>query len=351
MTIPSTKPPLTILGEPIRDDYDLVLAHEHLFLDLRSSLVEMPQCSDDAVREISRTNAEQIRSTNPFGYAANLVLDDDDDAVREELDVLSGLRVLIVDVTPDTLGGSPERLAGLSRLTGMDILSGCGPYVESSWPRWLHDMSQDQLTERIVTRFSGECRPSVIGEIGFGSTEAESRSLRAAAVAQRELDVPLYVHVSPWHPLGHEALDLVEREGADVERVVVCHLDVSVATDVGYARSLLDRGCYIALDIWGNDASHGARSLPTDEVRAAATVALTAVGHGERVLHSHDICTKTQLARFGGPGYGHLHSRGRALLLAAGLDEGQINDQLVRNPLRLLGGEAALERSSVGGNR
>lgn len=338
----TTNGPRTVLGEPVRDDYDLVLAHEHVFLDLRSSLVEAAHGSDGAVGEVTRASADRIRSTNPFGYVANLVLDEDD-LMCDELDVLSGRRVLIIDVTPDTLGRSAERLAELSRRTGVDIVTGCGPYVETSWPRWMHDLSQDQLTEQIVAQFSNERRPSVIGEVGVGShlTEPESRSLRAAAAAQRELDVPLYVHISPWHPLGHEALDLVEREGADLERVVVCHLDVSVAAGVGYARSLLDRGCYIALDIWGNDATHGSRRLPTDEIRAAATVALTTAGHGERVLHSHDICTMTQLATFGGPGYGHLDDHGRALLRDAGLDKGQVNQHLVQNPLRLLRGRGS----------
>ena len=63
---------------------------------------------------------------------------------------------------------------------------------------------------------------------------------------------------------------------------------------------------------------------------------------GSGVLHSHDICTKTQLATFGGPGYGHLDGHGRALLQKAGLDEGQVNRQLVQNPLRLLRGLADL---------
>lgn len=333
-----TRGPLTVLGEPVGEEYDVVLAHEHIFLDLRSSLVKPADGFDAAIDGVTKANAGRIRSTNPFGYVDNLVLDDDDLMCRE-MEVLSGRRVLIVDVTPDTLGRSADRLADLSRRTGVDIVTGCGAYVETSWPRKMNELSQDQLTEWIVMQFQSERRPSVIGEIGVGPdlTEPERRSLRAAAAAHRELGVPLYVHVSPWHPLGHEALDLVQREIADLERVVVCHLDVSVASGVGYAQSLLERDCYIALDIWGNSATHGSRMMPSDEVRAAAATTLTTAGFGERIVHSQDICTKTQLS-FGGPGYGHMDTHGRALLRDAGLDEAQIDQHLVQNTLRLLRG-------------
>lgn len=329
--------PITVLGESVREDYDLVLPHEHVFLDLRSSLTHGAGGTEAHSCRVTNATAAAIRATNPFSYADNLVLDDIGLMCRE-MEVLSGRRVLIIDVTSDTLGRSPDCLAEFSRRTGVDVVMGCGAYVRSSWPPGLEDSSQDQLTEFILRQFEAEQRPSVIGEIGIGPVldDGEVRSLRAAATAQRYLDVPLFVHVSPWNPLGHEALDLIEREGADLTRVVVCHVDGSLVGGPGYARSLLERGCVVAFDIWGNDALHGGRVLPADRARAMATAALTFAGFGDRILHSQDVCTKTQLTAFGGPGYGHVDSAGRRLLLDAGLNDEQIHRQLTRNALDLL---------------
>lgn len=328
---------LTVLGDSVREDYDLVLAHEHVFLDLRSSLVTASKSVELTTGKVTVDTAARIRATNPFSCEDNLLIDDID-LMSREMEVLAGQRVLIIDVTPDTLGRRATRLAILSARTGVDIVMGCGAYLESSWPVGMVDLTQDQLTDHILQQFKATQRPSVIGEIGIGPIlrENECRSLRAAATAQQQLDVPLYVHVSPWHLLAHEALDLVEEAGGNLERVVICHVDGSLASGTDYARSVLERGCYISFDIWGNEAMHGSRTLPSDSLRASAAARLTIDGFGDRILHSQDNCTKTQLSVFGGPGYGHLGTVGRALLLDAGLDDEQVHRHLVRNPLDLL---------------
>ena len=68
--------PLLVDGRPLADDYEVVLAHEHLLIDIR--------CWHDAThaptrhladQPVSAANLEEVR-TNPFSCRDNLVLDD-----------------------------------------------------------------------------------------------------------------------------------------------------------------------------------------------------------------------------------------------------------------------------------
>jgi phosphotriesterase-related protein len=77
--------------------------------------------------------------------------------------------------------------------------------------------------------------------------------------------------------------------------------------------------------------------MPSDGERVAATVDMVAHGYGDRIVHAHDVCTKTQLRRFGGAGYGHIPRKLGPWLRAAGLDEPEVARQLAGNVLTLLG--------------
>ena len=330
--------PVTVLGEPLTADYDVVLAHEHLLIDIRAwADTEHALYQQLAHRPVDESSLPEVRQ-NPFACLDNLVLDDEEVAFQE-LSHLSGTRALVVDVTPDHLGGRPEQLARLSERTGVDIVRGCGAYVQESWPDDFADLTAEQFADRIRAQFDTDRPPAVIGEIGTGSpvTPAESRSLAGAARAQADLDVPLYVHLHPWQPDALAALDLVERSGGNLERTVLCHLDVTTPQRIDQTERLLRRGCYVAFDIWGDEFVYGDVAMPTDVARAAATAELVARGWGHRLVHSQDVCTKSQLRRWGGPGYSHIPERLPSLLGDAGLSAEEIGRQLARNALALLG--------------
>lgn len=104
----------------------------------------------------------------------------------------------------------------------------------------------------------------------------------------------------------------------------------------------MDRGATIAFDIWGDELPYGHLRMPTDEERTAATAELVGDGYGDRLVHSQDVCTKTQLRRFGGAGYDHLPRIVAPLLRAAGLDSREVQRQLAGNALALI---SATERT------
>jgi phosphotriesterase-related protein len=331
----------TVLGEELRETYHTVLAHEHLLVDIRC----WHDDTDAATRQLRdvTVTAETVGRVreNPFACLDNLVLDDERIAI-EELARLQGLgSTLVIDVTPDSVGRDPARLAAIARASELDVVMGCGPYIAGARPdddpSWPSEHYRDELLARL--RADGP-RPAVIGEIGTSDPilPIEIAALTGAAQAQAALPgIALYVHLHPFARRGHEALELVERAGGDLTRTVLCHLDPQIPAGLDYHRALLARGCTIAFDLWGDEDQYGAERMPTDDERIAALLELIGAGFGGQLVHSHDVCLKSQLSRFGGPGYAHIPRVVRPRLLAAGLSEAEVARQLSGNARRLLG--------------
>ena len=106
-----------------------------------------------------------------------------------------------------------------------------------------------------------------------------------------------------------------------------------------FTRRLAQRGCYIEYDFFGIETSYywfADADLPTDYMRLAYIRALIEHGHGERIVISHDICTKTRLVTYGGHGYGHIVRNVVPLMRKKGFTEHEIDAILVRTPRRLL---------------
>ncbi|HEU4975687.1 MAG TPA: hypothetical protein VFT50_11400 [Baekduia sp.] len=316
-----------------------MLAHEHLFIDIRCWLDETHAPSRHLRDEpVGERTLEGVRS-NPFACLDNLVLDDRGLMTSEVGRLPSPASTLIVDVTPQNVARDVQAIAEVSIATGVDVVFGCGRYIAESRP------GDDALTvedyrDEILAEFGRRPRPALIGEIGTGDPilEVERRSLAGAAQAQAQLGVPLYVHLHPWGRTGHEALDVVADAGGDLRRVVLCHLDPPILGGLDYHRALMERGATIAFDIWGDEYAYGAVRMPTDDERLAAVVELVGDGYGDRLVHSQDVCTKTQLRAFGGAGFDHLPRVVAPRMAEAGLSPEEIHRQLAGNALALLHG-------------
>jgi phosphotriesterase-related protein len=323
----------------VADAYDTVLAHEHLFIDIRCWLDESHAPTRHLRdRAVDAATVGQVRG-NPFACLDNLVLDDAG-LMAGELRRLADLgRTLVIDVTPQNVGRDLDGIARAARAAGVDVVFGCGRYIAESRPGD-EALTAEDYRDEILAEFARRPAPGVIGEIGTGDPilEVERRSLTGAAMAQAQLGVPLYVHLHPWGRLGHEALDLVEAAGGAVDRVVLCHLDPPILGGLDYHRGLMDRGATIAFDIWGDELAYGHVRMPTDAERLDAVVTLVAGGYGDRLVHSQDVCTKTQLHAFGGAGFDHLPRVIAPRMRAAGLDAQEVHRQLAGNALALLHG-------------
>jgi phosphotriesterase-related protein len=75
-----------------------------------------------------------------------------------------------------------------------------------------------------------------------------------------------------------------------------------------------------------------------DERRVAWLGELLRRGLGARILVSHDVWSKIQLAHYGGGGYTHLHERILPWLRRDGASELQLEQLSVRNPAAFFAG-------------
>jgi phosphotriesterase-related protein len=184
-----------------------------------------------------------------------------------------------------------------------------------------------------------EIRAGIIGEIGTSAPVGpnEAKVVRAAARAHQATGAAVNIHLEVGGQEGHTVLDLLAEEGMPLDRVVLSHLDQTLA-DPAYHRSLMDRGAYIEYDTFGSEFYYDqwATQERRDTERVAAIAGLVAAGYAERLLLSHDIWLKMLLKAYGGWGYDHLLVNVVPQLLRAGLSEDQLQTMMVANPARVL---------------
>lgn len=307
------------------------LTHEHLLNDVRAAVVpgSRPGTADLLTAPVNLLNRERLL-IEPYSSYDNCTLDDSTDALQElrEFAKLGGSTV--VDVTPPGLGRNPQALRALSEASGVKVIMGSGWYLE----RFEDTLgSVDKLAETLAREFSvgvaGGIRPGVIGEIGISAdfTAGEQRALRAACLVQRDVGVPLFIHLPGWQRLGGNVLDIVLDEmQVNPAAVVLCHMDPS-GSDATYQQAIADRGVWVEFDMIGMPFTYpGEGRSPVVDATETAIVRLVAQGYEKRLLFSHDLFLKAMLSRHGGNGLGFVTGPFRDRLNAAGIDADSILD-------------------------
>jgi phosphotriesterase-related protein len=346
---------MTVLGPVDADSLGVTLPHEHLLIDLSCYLEKPSEASELAHFEapVRLENLGKVRRS-PYGNRDNCLLTDIELAVAEAIDFKGVGGGTICDLTNADLGRDPLALREIAARTGLNVIAGCGHYLEMAQPSRLRELTASQLGVELVREVhegidDTGVRPGVIGEIGTGDpiTAAEVKVLQAAAIAQKATGLPISVHVHPSGRRGHDVLDHLAAAGADLSAVVLGHLDASIAHPgssvddaVAYISSLAARGCFVEFDLCGNDGFFYTKSaswwLPSDRERAAAAAKLATAGHGDRLLFSQDVGHKHYLTRYGGWGYRHVPSVFATILRASGISNDDIRSFLVDNPRRML---------------
>ncbi|MFN3613694.1 MAG: phosphotriesterase [Rubrimonas sp.] len=334
---------MTVTGPIPVADLGMTLMHEHILNDCscwwNSPGPDRAHLADAALTPDILWELRQ----DPFVNRDNLRLTDEQAAVEElALFVREGGRT-VVDPTCRGIGRNPAALARIARATGLNIVMGSGYYLQDSHPADLAAMSADAVADQIVTEaLQGVdgARIGLIGEIGVSSafTDEERKSLIGAARAQARCGLPLMVHLPGWFRLGHAVLDLVEAEGADPARTVLCHMNPSF-DDFTYQSELAARGAFIEYDMIGMDFFYADQQAqcPSDDECARAIVRLIDAGHGDRILLSQDVFLKMMLTRHGGCGYAHVPRFFLPRLVRHGLTRQQAAALLIDNPARVFG--------------
>lgn len=251
----------------------------------------------------------------------------------------------LVDMTNVGLGRDPLALKKIASRTGVNIIMGTGYFKDAWLPTEVHAMSTQEMTEVIVTEIvegvdDTGVHAGIIGEIGVSHPimPTEERSLAAAARAQQQTGAAINVHFDIDVPAVDytQALDILEDEGADLNRVVIDHL-VPRPDTVAFCKSLVERGCYIEFELWGMHVWPKVEQLvhTHPEVQIASLRWFILNGLLERVLISQDICNQVLLVKNDGFGYAHILNDLVPRFKSYGITDEEIHTIMVENPKRL----------------
>jgi phosphotriesterase-related protein len=342
---------MTVLGPIEVSRLGFTLPHEHIMFD-SSVWVSEPQDPwklEIANHPVTMESVGELRR-DPMICRDNLVLEDEDVALRE----LSAFRdaggATVVDVSSVGLRGDVERIRRLAEHSGLNIIVATGCYVAPSLPPWVAERDVDQLTEWMIQELTvgidgTDIRAGIIGELGVSEDRMhpdEEKVLRAAAAAQSETGAPITIHNAiPHERQGFKVLRILDAGGADLSRVIMGHMTQSVP-DIAYHRAIADTGAVLEFDRFGaelyNDSWGGKNYCEQRDAEVVVEIAdLVRKGYGDRVLISHDIGFKVQLSSYGGLGYAHIPRRVVRYLTNLEVPEEAIHEMTVANPARLLG--------------
>ena len=341
----------TVLGLLPPEKLGVTLPHEHLFADLTIALREYEPDNDEerelAAQPVSMENLWWVRR-HVCSSRDNVLLQDEQLAIKEASYCRQAGGRTIVDVTTDQFGRNPVGLVRVAEATGLNIIMGSGYYIGSTHPDDMDARGEDAIHAAIVrditvgVRDTG-VRAGIIGEIGCTHPlrDGEHKALRAAAAAQRDTGAALTVH--PGRTAGPgiahclEIVDILAGAGGDLSRTIMCHID-RMLRDPDARRKLAETGCYLEYDMFGWEGYHSIPTLdlPNDNQRINEIMLLIEQGYMDRILVSQDIGWKSSLRSYGGHGYGHILRDVLPVMRLKGVTDDQIEALMVDNPRRLL---------------
>ncbi len=342
----------TVLGEISPDDLGVTHPHEHLLGDTGDLFWEEPGPEDPpdiralGTAPVTKENYHLVNE-RPYASRDNLNLTDRDIAIRElELYKDAGGQSFI-DVSGGIPGWRPDDLIAASRATGINIVASTGWYIAPSHPESHAEATVGELADILIHDIEvgiqgTDVRAGVIGELGMSEPlhPQEEKVLRAGGRAQATTGVPLTVHPMVFHKEAHKYIDILEEEGANLEKIYISHMDGS-CPDWEYHESVMDRGVAIDYDLFRDSPwndSHlifGGDHWVSDRERVETLAKLCADGYSKQIMIAHDHCLKVHFAEYGGKGWAYILTEIVPMLREAGVTEEQLNDVLVENPKRI----------------
>ena len=340
----------TVLDVIEGKDLGITLTHEHLFIDGKNIFTEPGGASERvlAYEKVGWSNLSWLRY-HPYENLDNVRLLDEPEAIDEAMLYQRAGGKTIVDVTIDDVGRDPKALARISRATGLNIIMGSGYYTASHHGPEMATRTEEDISEEIIRDITTGVGTSgihagLIGEIGCSCPlhDNERKVLRAAARAQQHTGAVLSAHPGRGNQAPFEVMEILREAGADLSRVIMCHIDARLRDHSERVR-LLKSGCVLEYDLWGWEGhfpsywtSDSFLDLPNDTQRIYEIRQIIEEGYLDQIVISHDICAKSRRVRYGGWGYAHILNYVVPLMRQRGITREQIDKIMVENPKRLL---------------
>lgn len=227
---------MTVTGKVDAKALGMVLPHEHVVTDLRAH--DAPGFGDVDSDDVVRVMAPRILAARDAGVTA------------------------LIECTPGGVGRSALAMRELSVATGFAIVAAAGLYREAYLPDWVREADDEDIAQRLRGELmTGLDGTDILG--GFikvavsedGVTPLEERVLRAAGRVAAECGVTIASHTIGGRSALREA-DIVAKAGLAPERFVWVHAQTE--PDMGYARELGARGCYVEYDCIAAGGDHDA---------------------------------------------------------------------------------------------
>ena len=339
----------TVRGVISADEVDLICPHEHLFIDMTHEAVEP---KSEAEKEFFYGEIQMkdlgVLHRNPYVLYDNLLLQDVDLAVEETNCLADYGCNLLVDVTTVGVGRDMMKLKEFCKKSKLNVIAGTGLFVHDALPEMYEHMTAQQIADWMINEIrNGHCdtgiKPGVIGEIGVSEKiyPIEEKSIRAAAIASVETDLPIYLHTYPWNRVALDAVKMLIADGVKPENICICHLDVTF--DDEYLRQALELGIYLEFDNLSKEfffepqeGSFAGGPFETDVARVHKLKELIAEGYIDQLLLANDLCLKGSLHRYGGVGYDHAFRNFIPMMRLYGISEADIRKIVYDNPKRFL---------------
>ncbi len=327
----------TVTGDVAPEDLGLTDIHEHILCDFSRNFEADPFHPE---LEDARVSIESLGAIthNPLAVRENLLLSDEALAV-DEMAAYRGAGIgTVVDLTTPEIGRDVAALKRISQAAGVRIVTCTGSYIQSYHSPEMAALSVDEIAERMrreIEEGIGDTgvRPGIIGELGTSSRihPDEEKALIAAGRLNRSLRVPLMVHTDPHSRMAPAALSILERAGADLGKVSICHLD-SAFFEPRYYEEILTTGAYIEFDTFGENFCLHPNYGPSDLDRIKALCRLLERGKARQIMLGCDVCLKCRLHRYGGWGYDHLLTNVIPAMRRLGVGAAELDAMLKENP-------------------
>jgi phosphotriesterase-related protein len=309
----------TVLGDIDPADLGFTYVHEHLIIDSPLIVDRWP----------------------------HIRLDDVDAAVAElALCTAAGVGAM-VDAMPAASGRDPDRLAAISRGSGVHVIACTGLHTSKYYEgqQWTAEESPEILAglfiadvvdgiDRydymgpVIRRTAHRAGILKVAVLEDAPTPRDVRVFEAAAEAQAVTGVPILTHCEGG--IGAMAqIELLSTLAVPLERVVISHTDK--VNDLSYHRDLLATGVYLEYD----QAPRQGEAARQGTGRIVA--AMISEGHTDRLMLATDGARRSLwIAYGGGPGLAWLATRFVEILGDLGVNEGAIEAMFVTNPARFL---------------
>lgn len=343
----------SVLGAINPQALGVTLSHEHFLADFSVRFTEPVEASGKLLARLPVTQVPRgWLFYHPTNNRDNIAILDVDIAIEEGLHFKQFGGSSVIDVTNVGIGRDPLAVARIARSTGLNIILGCGYYVQETCPE-LKTLSEEAITEEIIRDMTlgigtTGIRAGIIGEIGteWPIRETEKKSLRASAKAQKKTGAGLIIHTGNSPSCALQIAEILDKAGADLSRTVIAHVDSRIF-DPKVEVELAKAGCYLAYDTFSFEGWYSRRmvfseanptkmDVPNDAQRINRIMYLIDKGFLDRVLVSHDQSYKYRLWHYGGPGIAHILENVAPLMREKGMTEAEVNTILVENPRRLL---------------